>query len=299
MVIAVVPYMALKLLWLSGSTGGVSDPAAVAELQGARMVVGNLVTIVLELLAIGLAVALTRPWGRRVPAWIVLGLAGGATGLLAPILLGLPLGSAIQFLVRSDVRTSGMDNMDPWVFAAVYGSFGLLAVAIMVLAWNYALARWERVLAVRPHRPDAWTIAIGAVGMLPLGTAMAWWGLMGPGGAGPQAMDALAQRTVLVITAVLCCAGFVAPILGAAIDRPRALWLATWVGCATAALQGPAQVLLAQGGSPTPAMIVLAVLATPASCVYGLRVLRLSAGVTGQARVASSTAAPAAPASRR
>lgn len=273
-VVAVVPYTTLKLLWLSGATVGLKSGAAVAEIHSPRMVVGNVVTIVLELLAVGLAVALTRPWGRRVPAWIVVGLAGGATGLLAPILLGLPLGSALQLTVRGDVHTSGMEDMSPWVFALVYGGFGLLAIAIAVLAWRYALARWGRILTSPPHPPAGWATIVGAVGLLPFSAAMFWWGVLGPGSSGPQAMDAPAQRTVLVVAGLLAAAGFIAPHLGMAAARwPRSAWLTTWVGCTTAALQGPTAVLLANGGNPTPTITLIALVATPGSCVYGLSVL--------------------------
>jgi hypothetical protein len=106
-VLAVVPYVALKLAWLSGSGVGVQDGTALAELHSTRIVVGNNVTIVLELAAVGLALALASAWGRRAPAWLVLGLGAGATGLLAPILLGLPIGSALQVAVQGDVRTGG------------------------------------------------------------------------------------------------------------------------------------------------------------------------------------------------
>jgi hypothetical protein len=280
-VVAVVPYLVLKLMWLGGSTVGVSTPAAVAELQSTRMVTGNIITIGMELLAVGLAVALIHPWGRRVPAWLVLGVAAGATGLLAPILLGLPLGSLIQLAIQADVRTSGMDNMAPWVFAMNYGGFGLLAIAIAVLLVLYARARWKRVLAVAPRRPAGWSIAVGAVGMLPFGAAMLWWGAVGAGALGPQGMEAPAQRTTLVVTGLLALAGWAAPLVGASARWSQAVWLVTWVGCTTAALQGPAQLLLANGGEPTPAIVLIAVLATPASCVYGLVVLRRGIRETG------------------
>jgi hypothetical protein len=208
----------------------------------------------------------------------VLCLAGGATGLLAPILLGLPLGSLIQFLVQADVRTSGMDGMAPWVFAVVYGGFGLLAIAIAVLGRHYVLTRWGHVLAAAPRRPAAGTIAVGAAGMLPFAAAMLWWGVAGPGDAGPQGMDAIAQRTTLVVTGLLTVLGWLAPHVGASIRRPHVVWLALWVGCATGALQGPAQVLLAEGGVTTPSVLVLALLATPASLLYGTLVLRQRIG---------------------
>ena len=65
-VLAVVPYVALKLAWLNGAGVGVEDGTALAELHGTRVVVGNTVTIVLELAAIGLA--LGWPWGPTIAA---------------------------------------------------------------------------------------------------------------------------------------------------------------------------------------------------------------------------------------
>jgi hypothetical protein len=106
-VIAVVPYVALQSSWLTGASIGERNETVLAELHGTRMVVGNSVTIVLELMAVGLALALISGWGRRVPAWIVLGVGAGATGLLAPVLLGLPVGSVLQLAAQGDVRTGG------------------------------------------------------------------------------------------------------------------------------------------------------------------------------------------------
>lgn len=274
-VVAVVPYITLKLLWLGGATIGLTSSAALTELHSGRMMAGNGITIVLELLAVGLALVLTRPWGRRVPAWLVVGLGAGATGLLAPILLGLPLGGVLQLVVRGNVHTGGMDNMSPWVFALAYGGFGLLAIAIALLAWGYALARWGYILDGPPPRPAGWSILVGAFGLLPFAAAMLWWGLLGPGTTGPQGMDALAQRTALVVTGLLAAAGFAAPLLARASARqPHAAWLIAWAGCTTAALQGPTEVLLANGGHPPPAIILIALVTTPASCAYGLLVLR-------------------------
>ena len=272
-VVAVVPYTVLKLMWLAGSEVGLKNAATVAEVEGTRMLVGNVVTVLLEVLAVALAFALIRPIGRRVPGWVVLAMAGGATGLLAPILLGLPLGMLLQLVTQGDVRTGGMDNMEPWVFGLVYGGFALLAVALCVLLWLYVVERWGRVLAVAPRTPVPWAVVAGAVGLLPFGASMLWWGFAGPGSGGPQAMDATSQRTVLVVTGVLAVAAFLVPFL-ASQRGSRAAWLVTWTGCAVAALQGPTQVLLANGGNPTPVMLGLALVTTPGSCLYGWAVLR-------------------------
>ncbi|HYG93670.1 MAG TPA: hypothetical protein VD859_08770 [Nocardioides sp.] len=272
---AVVPYVTLKVLWLAGSTIGVSDEAALTELHSTRMVVGNNVTIVLDVLAVGLALGLTSDWGRRVPAWIMLGLGAGATGLLAPILLGLPLGTVVQLAVRGSVRTAGMDHLSPWVFATVYGGFALMAVGISVLAWRYAARRWDEVLRHAPEPPSAWVVVLGALGLLPFGAALLWWGVFGPGTSGPQAMDAVSQRTTLVVTGLLAVGGFVTPLVrGMASSVPRLAWLLTWVGCTTAALQAPTLVLLANGGHPSRAIVLMGLLTIPGSSAYGLMVLQ-------------------------
>ncbi|WP_446666715.1 hypothetical protein [Flexivirga sp. B27] len=272
---AVAPYITLKLLWLGGSTIGLRTTAATDELHSTRMVIGNGVTIGLEALAILLVVGLTRPWGRRAPAWIVLGLAGGATGLLAPILLGLPAGGILQVALDGNLHTSGMDEMAWWVFALVYGGFGLLAVVIAVLAWRYFLIRWGEVLQRAPRRPQAWVVAVGAVGMLPFAGAMLGWGVFGPGTDGPPQMQEVAQRLAVAVTGVLVAIGYAAPLLRRfATRRPRATWLAVWTGCTTAALQGPTEVLLANHGQPSVAMVVLGCVAPPAAAAFGWSVLR-------------------------
>lgn len=274
-VAAVAPYIGLKVLWLSGSTIGLRTEAAVDELHSARMVTGNVITIGLELLALGLIAALTRPWGRRAPAQIVLVPAGGATGLLAPILLGLPVGAVLQLVFQGDLRTAGMHDMAWWVFAAVYGGFGVLAVIIAALAGRYAVARWADVLDRAPRPPAPWLTAVGAVGMLPFAAAMLWWGIAGPGSTGPPQMEAVSQRVPVAVTGLVVLAGFLAPLRAAAsAQRPRLTWLALWVGCTTAALQGPTEMLLANQGHPSRVMVVLGLLAVPCAAGYGLGILR-------------------------
>ncbi|NEK56580.1 hypothetical protein GCU56_01660 [Geodermatophilus sabuli] len=274
-VAAVVPYIALKVVWLTGASIGVQDDTALAELHSTRMVVGNNLTILLELMAVGLALALSSGWGRRVPAWIMLSLGAGATGLLAPILLGLPIGSVLQLVVQGEVRTGGMEHLRPWVFAVVYGGFGLMAIGIVVLAARYAAVRWSHVLRRAPHPPPVWVGVAGGLGLVPFGAAMLWWGVSGPGSTGPQAMDAVVQRTTLVVTGLLAVAGLLAPLLPGISGRaPRLAWLAVWVGCTTAALQAPTHVLLADGGHPSRAMLLIGVLTISGSSIYGLLLLR-------------------------
>ncbi|WP_114558679.1 hypothetical protein [Desertihabitans aurantiacus] len=274
-VVAVTPYTTLKVLWLAGSTVGLRSASGVAELHSTRVVLGNVVTIVLELAAVGLAWALTRPWGRRVPGGLVVFLGGGATGLLAPILLGLTVGSVLQLAVTGSLRTEGMDNLSPWVFALVYGGFALLGVGLAVLVWQYVLDRWAGVLSVPPRPPVTWAAVAGALGLLPFGAASIYWGLLGPGASGPQGMEVISQRTVLVLSGLLALAGWLGPLVWrATVRRSHAAWILTWLGCTTAALQSVTQVLLAHQGAPTPQVLLVSALALPGSCLYGLSVLR-------------------------
>ncbi|MGW3482901.1 hypothetical protein [Rhodococcus indonesiensis] len=271
-VAATVPYVVLKLLWLTGSTVGTIDAAGSAEMAGARFVAGNGITVVLMLIAVIFLAALTRPWARQVPAALVFVLGAGATGLLAPILLGLPLGLAVQLAVTGEAQPAGDSGLAPWVFGIVYSGFGVLAVATAVLVLTHVTERWGHLLVSPPRRPPTPATVAGALGLVPFGVAMGYWGVVGPGGSGPQGMELPAQRTVLVVTGVLSVAAFVVPFLFAR-RWPRLAWLIVWTGCCVTALQSPTQILLAHGGQVPPAVAALALAAAPGAGFYGLGVL--------------------------
>ncbi len=274
-VLATLPYLTLKLLWLGGSTVGVTSSAGLAEMHSTRYVAGNTITLLLMVLAAVFVVALTRPWAERVPAPVVFVLGAGATGLLAPILLGMPLGIALQAVLRGEVEPDADTGLAPWVFAIVYSGFGLLAVAMSVLVVAHVLRRWGPLVARPPAGPTRPALVAGTVGLLPFAAAMGYWGLRGPGESGPLGMDLPAQRTVLVVTGLLAAAAYVAPLAsGLKGRRPRTAWLVLWTGCCVTALQGPAFLLLAEGGRLQPAVAAVAVLATPGACVYGLSAFR-------------------------
>jgi hypothetical protein len=281
-VLATLPYLTLKLLWLGGSTVGVTDSAGLEEMHSARFVAGNTITLLLMVLAAGFVVALTRPWADRVPAAVVFVLGAGATGLLAPILLGMPLGIALQAVLDGEVKPDTDTGLAPWVFAIVYSGFGLLGVAMAVLVVAHVLRRWGALIARPPVRPTRLVLVAGAVGLLPFAVAMAYWGIRGPGQSGPQGMDLPAQRTVLVVTGLLAAAAYAAPLVAAFTSRwPRMSWLVVWTGCCVTALQGLALLLLAQNGELQPAVAAIAALSTPGACAYGLSIFRRALSPAG------------------
>ena len=284
-VVATLPYLVLKLLWLGGSTVGVTSDAGLAEMHSSRFVVGNLVTVGLMAVAAGFAVALTRPWAHRVPAKIVFTLGAGATGLLAPILVGMPIGLVLQLALNGDIKPGDDSGLAGWVFGIVYIGFGLLGLAMAVLVVDHVRSRWGLLMSAPPASPPRAAAVAGAVGLLPFAAAMTFWGIAGVGEGGPQGMDLPAQRTVLVVSGLLAAAAFVAPFAtSAAQRRPRTAWLLTWTGCCVTAIQGPAQLLLAHGGEIQPGVAAVAALSTPGACAYGLGVLR---GRLGRSEIAA------------
>ena len=274
-VVATVPYLVLKLMWLSGSSVGMAGREGLEEMTSTRFVAGNSITVLLMLVAAAFVVALTRPWANRIPARLVFVLAAGATGLLGPILVGLPIGMAVQPVAGGDGGPSEETSLDPWVFGVVYLGFGLLGLVLAVLMIVHVHDRWGSLISQPPHRPSWAATVAGALGLVPFGAAMSYWGLTGPGTNGPQEMDLPAQRAVLAVTGLMSVAAFIVPLLSEPARRwPRLAWLITWTGCCVAALQGPTQILLAQGGIVQPAVAIIALLATPGACVYGLSVLK-------------------------
>jgi hypothetical protein len=273
--VATVPYLVLKVMWLAGSDVGVSGGSTVDEMDSTRFEVGNTVTVVLMLVAAGFVVALTRPSAEKVPATLVLVLGAGATGLLAPIVLGLPVGMVVQSVAEGNPGPSEDAGLQPWVFGVVYSSFGLLALAMGVLLLSHAARRWASLIADPPEPPGGLATLVGAIGLLPFAVAMIAWGSVGPGASGPQGMDQPAPRTVLVVTGLLSGAAFVLPYASRFARRwPGFTWLAVWTGCCVAALQGLAHLLLAQGGRAEPVVAAVALLSTPGAGVYGICLLR-------------------------
>jgi hypothetical protein len=274
-VAAIVPYVTLKLRWLAGSTVGVTSADGLAQMHSARFVAGNTITVALVATAGGFVVALTRPWADRVPAPLVFVLGAGATGLLAPILTGLPLGLAVQVALGGDLMPAEEAELAPWVFGVVYSGFGLLGLAMAVLGLDHVRRRWGHLLDEPPTPPSRMATVAGAAGLVPFAAAMTAWGVAGVGDSGPRGMTSPAQRTVLVVSGLLAAAAYAAPLAPAAAQRwPRTAWLLTWTGCCVAAMQGPAQVLLAQGGRARPVVAAVAALSAPGAGTYGLGILR-------------------------
>ncbi|ASR37197.1 hypothetical protein BAY61_21830 [Prauserella marina] len=273
-IVALLPYTVLKLLWLGGSRIGMVPGSGTGNMQDARMEIGNLITVVLVVIGAIVVLALTQSWGQRLPWWVLVIPAAAATGALAPIALGLPVGAVLQAVTEGNVNSGGEGNLTGPVFAFVYGGFGVFGVALAILFADYVQRRWSPVLAEGPRPPSQWGArALAAVCVIPFACAMIFWAFASEG-MGLAGWESLAQRVVLVVAALLALLGCAALLAQGKRVPPRPRWLAGWLGCCTTAVQGPVMLLLAYDATVDAVLVVVTVLATPAAAWLGLSAIR-------------------------
>jgi hypothetical protein len=154
----------------------------------------NVATIVMAATGIALAVAIARPWGRRIPATPLLAAAWAGAGLLVPMLPYLALTSLFADDAATDTATAPM--MPGWEAALITVSFAGLGLGLAVAVPLYLRDRWPGAFRGRlgelPGAPPgafpgtaavAAVVAGAAVGAL----ALAWTAGSTAGLAHPEA----------------------------------------------------------------------------------------------------------------
>ncbi|MEU3560911.1 MULTISPECIES: hypothetical protein [unclassified Kitasatospora] len=203
-VAATGPYLTLKLLWLTGHPVGSDAPG---EMD--RLWLVNLLTFGMDAIAVALALAFARPWGRRAPAGLVAFPMWVATGLLGTILIALPL-YLLSVLVLGPERGDPDDKgIGDWVFLVVYGGFAVQGLALLTAFALYARRRWAGLLRERiGDLPDSPTLTVQRVlacvaALLAAGVAAvrAYWALGGTAGL-PRDMAEARSRGVAVMDGV-------------------------------------------------------------------------------------------------
>jgi hypothetical protein len=94
LVVAVTPYVLIKVAWLAGSDFGMKPGSGVGVMGTPRFITGNIITIGMDVLAVVLGAALIQPWGRRVPAWLVFIVGGARNGIAGPNPSRAPVGQS-------------------------------------------------------------------------------------------------------------------------------------------------------------------------------------------------------------
>lgn len=139
-VLATLPYLTLKLHWLTGGRAGLGDPAFG---QSTVMYVLNGLTMLLDVVALVLAVVFLTRRGLRAPAWLVLPPMWVGAGLLGQILVALPVSAILNAVSTPSAPTTGEPPpIAEWVFTMVYAGFGLLGVGLLGSFAIYAWQRW-------------------------------------------------------------------------------------------------------------------------------------------------------------
>ncbi|MEU3350903.1 hypothetical protein [Streptomyces sp. NPDC037389] len=239
---ATLPYLALKIAWAVGSHVGVRGDA----MENSTMIGANIVTVGMDAAAAGLALALVRPRGLRIPAWLLLFPLWVATGFIAPILVGAPLSGVVAALTGGGAANhkhehDAAEDIAGWVFGVVYGGFILQGIGLGIGFFLYARSRWSAVFRLRLRDLPAGagfaaqriTIAgVAAFSLVPSGIHLYW--AAGGTGLRPDLDQTWQERLVLeCVFALLPLVGSVAMLIlaGRRDTRPaRATLAAAWLG---------------------------------------------------------------------
>ncbi|MFF5443818.1 hypothetical protein [Streptomyces sp. NPDC012888] len=246
---ATLPYLTLKTAWLAGSLVGIPEGSVLRE-PGPFFTVANAVTLLMDAALVVVVLALTRPWGRRIPAWLMAVPVFTATGLLTPILGGFP-GQLLIRALGGGPEHGGRDAtaepfLDPWVFNVVYLGFSVQALALAGLFVPYARQRWGRLWQGRLGAPASGPVravaVAGAAGALAFTGVELYWAFGGDAGLSPhQAATWSADQTMTAVLhsllALAAAAGGLLLAFGGrrAVRGPLAL---AWVGGSAAAAWG-------------------------------------------------------------
>ncbi|MFI7411461.1 hypothetical protein ACIBU0_22610 [Streptomyces sp. NPDC049627] len=167
-VVSCVPYLSLKIAWVAGSHVGIPEDSGLLD-HRLTMAVVNSLSVLLDSAVVVLALVLTRPWGLRVPAWLLAFPVWVATGLLTPIMTGFPLQLVVRAFGGSTTTGSGGEAfLDEWVFTVVYSGFIAQGIALGALFTLYARDRWGHL-----WRGPVWELPVGVIGAAQRVTAVA------------------------------------------------------------------------------------------------------------------------------
>jgi hypothetical protein len=147
-----MPYLALKIAWLCGSTLGVAEPSLMRD--GSMMAL-NAATAGMDLIGIGTALAFTHRWGLRIPAWLLLPAAWVATGLLARFMVWVPVAAGVRALASDSWPRVASGPVQPWVYVVVYVEFAGLGIGLTLAFLLYAKVRWPDVFRSTTGGPRA------------------------------------------------------------------------------------------------------------------------------------------------
>ncbi|MEV6116794.1 hypothetical protein AB0L59_31040 [Streptomyces sp. NPDC052109] len=137
---ACLPYLSLELARIAGSHLG--NPAG-SPLPGHRVTsaLANGLIVLMDAAVVVPAPLLTRPWGRRGPAWPPRVPMWLATGLLAPVMVASPLHLVLRGTGGGHDGPGDRPFLGDRVLAVVYGGFVVQGLALEALFAGYTRER--------------------------------------------------------------------------------------------------------------------------------------------------------------
>ena len=139
-----LPYLILKVAWTLDVPVGITDRSV---LDDTGWVAANALMAVVQLVGLLLVLALTRPWSRRVPTWLLLFPVWVGTGLLFEVVVGAVLMGLLS--PPSDGSSEDLGAFEPWVYVLVYASFAGQGIALAIAFACHVRSRWGRLLGQR------------------------------------------------------------------------------------------------------------------------------------------------------
>jgi hypothetical protein len=174
---AALVYVLLKAAWIAGSSFGVQD---MHGLSRSDWLADNVSTAGLGVVGAIVALATVRPWGMRIPLWLIAVPMWVGAGLLAPFVILMPAAGVFEaagwWTPPAATLGPAEPTLQPWIFVIVYGSFIVLGAGLAVAFPVYARSRFGTVLQGTVGRvppgathqvqaPLAWLAAVLATGL--------------------------------------------------------------------------------------------------------------------------------------
>ncbi|MEO3766977.1 hypothetical protein [Streptomyces sp. B5E4] len=279
--LALAPYALIKVSWVVGALLGVAPVGGGFDLAGWLLL--NTVTIGMAGIGIALGLALVRPWGMRIPAWLVAFCAWVGSGFLVSI-LPYAVVSTLWDAARGDSAPGGSpDGDDPvmpgWEAALIQFSFVSMGVGLALALPAYLRRRWPEAFTGRagdrPRTVASWAAGVAAA----VGLVWLYWAAGGTAGVAHSAERSADGRLLTVLGAFWALAGAGA-VRALVRTRPapvphRLLLAAGWLGSGSlfawsgwklpltvfVALARPADVTLAENPAVAAVLHLAAVVA--------------------------------------
>ncbi|MGH4030997.1 hypothetical protein ACQB60_18900 [Actinomycetota bacterium Odt1-20B] len=171
--LSLLPYLLIKVVWVVGSLLGLISIGEGDSRAG--WVLLNTVTIGMAAIGIALGLALVRPWGTRIPGWLVAFCAWTGSGFLVSVLPFAVL-SPILDSARGGTADSGSEGAMPgWMGALLQFSFIGMGLGLVGALPAYLRRRWPEAFIRRVGKgSDAralWAAALAAL----VGVAWLCW----------------------------------------------------------------------------------------------------------------------------